>query len=180
MRLGDLTFTGVAARVLPPFQKSNVAQRQPSFGFLCGTWPSLARGRGQVFPRARLTRLATITTFSAGRRWIATGVLTSRRGPDEGSLLSHGDNQISVGTKRTAPFRPRDRIRHGGVRGYAAGADTAFSVCVSRSPELDNLKVQVPSGSQTATSGSLRRPESRKRRRGRPKTRFYAFFRSSI
>jgi hypothetical protein len=27
-----------------------------------------------------------ITTFSEVRRWTATGVLTSRRGPDEGSL----------------------------------------------------------------------------------------------
>ena len=39
-----------------------------------------------------------------------------------------------------------------------AGADTRFSVCVSRNPDLDNLKVQVPSGSQTATGGSLRQP----------------------
>ncbi len=41
-----------------------------------------------------------------------------------------------------------------------AGADTRFSVCVSHYPELDNLNVQVPSGSQTATGSSLRQPRS--------------------
>jgi hypothetical protein len=39
-----------------------------------------------------------------------------------------------------------------------AGADTRFSVCVSRNPDPDNLKIQPPSGSQTATGGSLRQP----------------------
>jgi len=34
-----------------------------------------ARARPTIFP-----------TFSEGRRWTATGVFTSRRGPDEGSL----------------------------------------------------------------------------------------------
>ena len=42
-------------------------------------------GRSRDSVRAR-SRPAMITTFSEGRRWTATGVLTSRRGPDEGSL----------------------------------------------------------------------------------------------
>jgi hypothetical protein len=38
------------------------------------------------------------------------------------------------------------------------GAGTRFSVCVSRDPDLDNPKIRVPSGSQTATGGSLHQP----------------------
>jgi len=41
-------------------------------------------GRVQVHGRARPAK--TLFPFSEGRRWTATGVLTSRRGPDEGSL----------------------------------------------------------------------------------------------
>ena len=42
--------------------------------------------------------------------------------------------------------------------GFGAGADRWFSVCISRNLDLASLKVQVPSGSQTATGGSLRQP----------------------
>jgi hypothetical protein len=42
-------------------------------------------GEREVILRAH-ARPAMITTFSQGRRWTATGVLPSRRGPDEGSL----------------------------------------------------------------------------------------------
>jgi hypothetical protein len=46
------------------------------------------QGEGCGCRRAR-SRPAMIATFSAGRRWTATGVLTSRRGPDEGSGFLH-------------------------------------------------------------------------------------------
>ena len=49
----------------------------------CG--PPSPRRRGKLFSRAA-ARPAIFPTFSEGRRWTATGVLTSRRGPDEGSL----------------------------------------------------------------------------------------------
>ena len=41
-------------------------------------------GEGNYFKRVR-ARPATFPTFSEGRRWTATGVLTSRRGSDFGS-----------------------------------------------------------------------------------------------
>ena len=39
-----------------------------------------------LFGAAGCRRKETLFSFSEGRRWTATGVLTSRRGPDEGSL----------------------------------------------------------------------------------------------
>ena len=51
------------------------------------------------------------------------------------------------------------------IRRNGAGADTLLSVCVSRNTDLDNLKAQVPSESQTATGGSLRRHAAARRGR---------------
>jgi hypothetical protein len=63
-------------------------EREKHFFWRAGARPDfspLPRGEGCSSRRAR-SRPAIIATFSAGRRWTATGVLTSRRGPDEGSL----------------------------------------------------------------------------------------------
>jgi hypothetical protein len=52
-----------------------------------------ARGASHPLPSEREkdvlgapARVTTVFSFSQGRRWSATGVLPSRRGPDEGSL----------------------------------------------------------------------------------------------
>ena len=53
----------------------------PSWGSTC---PPSPRRRGKTDYARRRTK--TVFSFSEGRRWTATGVLTSRRGLDEGSL----------------------------------------------------------------------------------------------
>jgi hypothetical protein len=80
-------------RIVPPLQGSGIglgpADPAVGLGFVRSPlWGSPAHA---LSPRRAKTdyarrRVKTVFSFSEGRRWTATGVLTSRRGPDEGSL----------------------------------------------------------------------------------------------
>ena len=96
---------GAVKLLLPPRQSRGVSQRtragSPSVKLLpfqprrvrfpsaipCGSaapcCPLSAPACAVGYARRRTT---TVFSFSEGRRWTATGVLTRRRGPDEGSL----------------------------------------------------------------------------------------------
>ena len=65
----------------------------------------------------------TLLSFSGGRRWAATGVLSSRRGPDEGSLPEAAGSCFAEGCLTPHLFFPSKGWRQCGHRRRRGGSD---------------------------------------------------------